>query len=70
VEWKFGLDPEENVIQEASSLHAFAGLNASLILEVTTSLSEAKTRIVELETELKHKRTEWKHKRITSLQNS
>jgi hypothetical protein len=53
VEWKVGPDPEENVIQETSSLHAFAGLNASSVLEVTTSLSAAPTRIIELETELK-----------------
>jgi hypothetical protein len=54
VEWKVGPDPEENVVQEASSLHAFTGLNASSILEVTNALSMAKTRITELETKLKN----------------
>jgi hypothetical protein len=39
VEWKVGPDPEENVVQATSSLHAFAGLNASSILEVTNALS-------------------------------
>jgi hypothetical protein len=38
VEWKVGPDPEENVVQATSSLHAFAGLNASYVLEVTNTL--------------------------------
>jgi hypothetical protein len=54
VEWKVGPDPEENVVQEASALHAFTGMNASSILEVTNSLSMTKTRITELETKLKN----------------
>jgi hypothetical protein len=43
VEWKVGPDPEENVVQAASTLHDFIGLNASSILEVTNALSMAKT---------------------------
>jgi hypothetical protein len=38
VEWKVGPDPEENVVQESSSLHDFTGLNASSVLEVTKFL--------------------------------
>jgi hypothetical protein len=39
MEWKVGPNPEENVVQEVSTLHAFVGLNASYVLEVTDSLS-------------------------------
>jgi hypothetical protein len=53
LEWKVGPDPEENVVQEASALHTFAGLNALSILEVASSLNTAKTRVTELETELR-----------------
>jgi hypothetical protein len=42
------------VVQEASALNAFAGLNASSILEVTNALNTIKNRVVELETELKY----------------
>jgi ABC-type phosphate transport system auxiliary subunit len=53
VEWKARPDPEENIVQEASALHTFAGLNASSILEVTNALNTAKTRVTELEAELR-----------------
>jgi hypothetical protein len=39
VERKVGPDPEENVVQATSGLHAFVGLNDSSILEVTNALS-------------------------------
>jgi hypothetical protein len=50
---EIGPDPEENVVQAASSLHAFAGLNASSVLEVTNTLSTTQNKITELEEELK-----------------
>jgi len=58
VEWKVGLDPEENVVQEAFALLDFAGLNASSILEVTSALSTSKTRITEVETKIKNVKDE------------
>jgi len=53
VEWKAGPDPEENVVQATSALHAFAGLNASSLLEVISALNTAKNMVIELETELR-----------------
>jgi hypothetical protein len=49
VEWKVGPGPEENVVQEDSSLHEFAGLNDSSVIEVTNALNTTRTRITELE---------------------
>jgi hypothetical protein len=53
LEWKVGPDPEENMVQAASTLNTFAGLNASSFLEVTNTLNTTKNKVVELETELK-----------------
>jgi len=52
LEWKVGPNPEENVVQVASSLHAFARLNASYVIEVTSGLSTTRNRITKLEEEL------------------
>jgi hypothetical protein len=38
LEWKVGHDPEENVVQATSALNTFAGINASSVIEVTTTL--------------------------------
>jgi hypothetical protein len=42
LEWKVGPDPEENMVQAASTLNTFAGLNASSVLEVTNALNIAR----------------------------
>jgi len=58
IEWKDGLDPEENVFQEAYALNSFTGMNSSFVLEVTNALSMANTRIIELETKFKNVKDE------------
>jgi hypothetical protein len=53
LEWKVGLDLEENFFQAAYSLHEFSILNSSYVLEVTNGLSTTRNRITKLEAELK-----------------
>jgi hypothetical protein len=54
VEWKAGHYPEENVLQVASALHDFVGINSSYVLEVTSTLNTPKNRFIELEIELRN----------------
>jgi hypothetical protein len=53
LEWKVGPDPEENVAQAASTPHAFVGLNAPSVLEVTNALGTTQHIITKLEAKLK-----------------
>jgi hypothetical protein len=43
LEWKVNPNIEENVVQVASALNAFVGLNASSIMEVNNALNIART---------------------------
>jgi hypothetical protein len=53
LKWKVCPDPKENIVQVASMLNTFTGLNASSILEVTNSMNIFRTLVIELETKLK-----------------
>jgi hypothetical protein len=59
LEWKVGHDLEENVVQAASVLNAFARLNDSSILEVTNALNTVRTQVTELKIELNDIRDEF-----------